>query len=146
MILAFFLGYALGCLNTGYYLIRLRRSQDIRTLGSGTAGATNAGRILGTWGFIVVFIVDFCKGVLAALLGRSLVWGDPGILAASIGVVAGHIWPAQLSFRGGKGVASALGAAPVMLILSCGSSVGIIGAIVIVLMVMFAHRNHVWAA
>lgn len=101
--------YALGCLNTGYYLVRWRTGQDLRTLGSGNAGARNAGRILGKWGFVLVFLGDALKGALALGLARWLgvpAWGES---AALIAVVAGHLWPLQLGGKGGKGVSTAMG-------------------------------------
>jgi glycerol-3-phosphate acyltransferase PlsY len=102
--------YFLGCVVTGYYLVRFRTGEDIRDLGSGSAGAKNAGRKLGTPGFAITFIGDFAKGIVAVLaagyLGLEL-WMK---LLAVLAVVAGHIWPVQLGFRGGKGIATALGA------------------------------------
>lgn len=103
------LGYALGVLNAAYYLVRGRRGCDIRDLGSGTAGATNAGRVLGRRGFLIVLTLDAAKGAVAVGLARWLS-GDPWvILAAQGGAVLGHIWPLQLGFRGGKGVATLVG-------------------------------------
>lgn len=108
------LSYLLGCINTGYYYARLTTGQDIRLSGSGSAVATNAGRLLGIKGFVVTFIGDALKGGLSVWIARNLtssVWiGD----AALIMVVVGHIWPIQLGWRGGKGGASALGALTIL--------------------------------
>jgi glycerol-3-phosphate acyltransferase PlsY len=102
--------YALGCFTTGYYLTRRRLDQDIRKLGSGSVGARNAGRVLGPSAFLITLIGDFAKGALAVWAARQFTQ-DAHILALSmLAVVAGHIWPAQLRFRGGKGVATSLGA------------------------------------
>ncbi len=110
-IAALLLAYLLGCFSTAYYLVRWRTGQDVRTLGSKNAGATNAWRVLGVWGFVVAFLGDVGKGVLALLLARTLTGGDPWAVAlAAPAVVAGHIWPVQLGFRGGEGFATALGA------------------------------------
>lgn len=103
-------GYALGCFTTGYYLVRWRTGQDIRELGSGSTGARNVGRTLGKVGFFLTVLGDFCKGAAAILLTRSIAGNETAVLWALIAVVAGHIWPAQLGFRGGKGVATCLGA------------------------------------
>ncbi len=102
-------GYGLGCLNTGYYLVRWRTGQDIRTLGSGNAGARNTGRILGRWGFVAALLGDVLKGLLPVAAARLVglpEWAWLGVLFAAL---AGHIWPWQLQGRGGKGAATALG-------------------------------------
>ena len=102
--------YALGCISTAYYIVRVLKGQDIRALGSGNAGGRNAGRVLGRGGFAAVVVLDALKGLAAVLLARWLgvpEWGMPAVLLA---VVAGHIWPVQLGFRGGKGIATTIGA------------------------------------
>lgn len=110
MILAVpFASYLLGCLCTGWFLVRLCLDKDIRTLGSGGVGARNVGRLLGTWGFAITLIGDAAKGALAVWLARHFT-DDPHMeVLAGGGVIAGHIWPVQLGFRGGKGLATALG-------------------------------------
>ena len=103
-------GYALGCIATGYYLVRLFARQDVRNEGSGNIGATNVGRVLGAWGFAVVLLLDLGKGALAVGLARHFIGGETAGLLAMSAVTAGHIWPVQLGFRGGKGVSASLGA------------------------------------
>jgi glycerol-3-phosphate acyltransferase PlsY len=100
--------YALGCLNTGYYLVRVRTGQDIRRLGSGSTGARNVGRALGSNGFVLTMVGDLAKGGVAVWLAFALTGGDRVALLALLAVVAGHVWPPQLGFRGGKGVATSL--------------------------------------
>ncbi len=102
--------YLLGCFATGYYLTRLRTGRDLRALGSGSTGGTNAGRLLGKTGFALTMAGDTLKGALA--VGYGVYAGlAPWMLAAvTLAVVAGHIFPIQLGFRGGKGLATALGA------------------------------------
>lgn len=102
--------YALGCFSTGYYLVRCIRGEDLRTLGSGTLGARNAGRILGWRGFVLTLLGDFGKGAFALWATRNFASDQWMWFAALVGVVAGHIWPIQLRFTGGKGVATSLGA------------------------------------
>lgn len=102
-------GYASGCLNAGYYLVRARRRLDLREHHSGNAGATNAGRVLGRGGFMAVLLLDAAKGALAAGIGDWLAGPVGGSVGAILAIV-GHIWPAQLAFRGGKGIATAIGA------------------------------------
>jgi acyl phosphate:glycerol-3-phosphate acyltransferase len=103
------ISYLLGCFSTAYYLVRWRTGQDIRTLGSGTAGARNVGRVLGKSGLVLIFVGDALKGTLAVLLAY---WADlppAGVSAALLAVVMGHLWPVQLGGRGGKGASTALG-------------------------------------
>lgn len=102
--------YVIGCFTTGYYLVRLRTGQDIRLTGSGSAGARNAGRILGKTGFVLTVLGDFAKGALAVWLARALGHDDVCAALAVPAVVAGHLWPAQLKFHGGKGITTSLGA------------------------------------
>lgn len=108
--LAALANYLLGCLTTGYYLVRSLKGVDIRTIDSGSVGARNVARVLGRTGFLLTTLGDGAKGFLA-------VWGtlhltcDPQLAAvALLAVVAGHIWPGQLRFHGGKGVATSMGA------------------------------------
>jgi glycerol-3-phosphate acyltransferase PlsY len=102
--------YLLGCFANGYYLVRARTGKDIREIGSGSTGARNVGRVLGKPGFVLTVFGDFGKGALAVWSARE--WTNNHHLAAlaMLAVVAGHLWPAQLRFRGGKGVSTSLGA------------------------------------
>jgi glycerol-3-phosphate acyltransferase PlsY len=102
--------YLLGCFATGYYLVRARTGKDIREIESGSTGARNVGRVLGKPGFVLTVFGDFGKGALA--VWGAWEWTNNHHLAAvaMLAVVAGQIWPAQLRFRGGKGVAASLGA------------------------------------
>lgn len=102
--------YVMGCFATGYYLVRALRGQDIRTLESGNVGARNVGRVLGRSGFLVTTLGDALKGALAIWAARAFFLDERITLMALLAVVAGHIWPAQLRCRGGKGVATSLGA------------------------------------
>ena len=106
--------YALGCLSTGYYLVRLRSGADVRSMGSGNIGARNVGRVLGKWGLATTLLGDTAKGAFpmaAALLLDMEPWA---VMAVLFAVVAGHLWPAQLGFRGGKGLATTMGAVLVL--------------------------------
>lgn len=109
--LATALGYLLGSIPTGYLLTRWVARQDLRAIGSGGTGATNAQRALGwRWG-IAVAVADVLKGVFAVLVAR---WLGAGALAeslAALAATAAHCWPVWLGFRGGKGVATGGGAA-----------------------------------
>jgi glycerol-3-phosphate acyltransferase PlsY len=102
--------YLLGCVQTGYYLVWSLTGQDLRRMGSGGTGARNAGRVLGRKGFALTLLGDTAKGALAMALAAWL-HASPWAAAASlVSVAAGHVWPAQLRFSGGRGVAVGLGA------------------------------------
>lgn len=104
--------YMVGCVNGGYYAVKLKSGGDIRALGSGNAGATNAGRLLGKRGFLLVMLFDAAKMLAALKVAALLFPGDPLLPALTMpAVLLGHIFPAQLRFRGGKGIASLVGAA-----------------------------------
>lgn len=104
------LAYLLGSLNGAYYMMKWKHGIDIRTTGSGNAGATNAGRAMGKQGFFWVLLFDIVKGMLAVVLVK---WSGQTEIIAGFSVVAavlGHIFPIQLRFKGGKGIAVSLGA------------------------------------
>jgi len=104
--------YLVGCLNGGYYAVKLKSGGDIRALGSGNAGATNAGRVLGKRAFLAVMLFDAVKMLAALKLAALLFPGNSLMPALTMpAVLLGHIFPAQLRFRGGKGIASLVGAA-----------------------------------
>jgi glycerol-3-phosphate acyltransferase PlsY len=116
VLLAYLLGSVVGSLVVG----RLRGGVDIRTQGSGNAGATNAVRTQG-WRFAIwVIVIDVAKGwIAAALLPRLAVPGLPPAPAAALlwlpaacafAAIVGHVFPAWHGFRGGKGVATLVGA------------------------------------
>lgn len=115
------LAYLLGSLSGSLLLGRLR-GVDIRALGSGNAGGTNALRTQGKGFGISVVLIDVLKGVLAAGLLPWLPFGMPlpAALAAWLGVacavaaVAGHVWPVWFGFRGGKGAATLVGTVAVL--------------------------------
>lgn len=101
--------YGLGCLTTGYYLVRIRTGRDLRELGSGSVGARNVGRFLGASGFVITLLGDFGKGMVAVWCALYLT-GDKQMAAiALLAATTGHIWPVQLGLRGGKGVMTVVG-------------------------------------
>ena len=103
--------YLVGCVNGGYYAVKFKSGEDIRKLGSGNAGATNAGRLMGKRGFLLVMLFDAFKMWAALKLAALLFPGSPVMPALTMpAVLLGHIFPAQLRFRGGKGIASLVGA------------------------------------
>lgn len=102
--------YFLGCFTAGYYWTRWRTGKDIRAMGSGNVGARNVGRVIGRSGFLITFLLDFAKGVLAVAGATYFKLGPEAMIATMFAVAAGHNWPVQLHFRGGKGIAVSLGA------------------------------------
>ena len=112
-------GYLLGSIPAGYLAGRWLHGVDIRTLGSGSTGATNVLRQFGKGPALVVFLVDVLKGTAAVLLAKALLEPLPGtaidwlsdswVVTAGLAALAGHIWPVWLGWRGGKAVATALG-------------------------------------
>ncbi|HHY85090.1 MAG TPA: glycerol-3-phosphate acyltransferase [Verrucomicrobia bacterium] len=105
----FLCAYILGCFASGYYLVRWLTGRDIREIGSGSVGARNVGRILGKTGFLSTVAFDLTKGILAVWAARQFTADDRLVVIAMIGVVIGHVWPVQLRFHGGKGMATSLG-------------------------------------
>lgn len=120
--------YLAGGVSPGYWLVRLRTGTDLRTQGSGATGATNAARLLGRGGFVLVLALDAAKGALACLLARVAGLDGGWEFAAAAAVVAGHVWPLQLGFRGGRGLGPLLGAWLVLAPLAIGACLVIAGA------------------
>ena len=100
--------YLIGNFSSAYILGKIFKKTDIRTYGSGNAGATNALRVFGKKVGILAFILDVLKGILAIYIG-GWIMGDKGKLIAAVFVVLGHDWPIFLKFKGGKGIATSLG-------------------------------------
>ncbi len=103
--------YLIGSISTGYLIVKAKTNQDIRTVGSGSTGATNVKRVLGKKWFFIVLLLDALKGATPVLLAKYLTTDPYGINAvlASIFVIVGHSKPIFLQFKGGKSVASGVG-------------------------------------
>lgn len=108
-IIALLIAYALGNISSATILGKLIVGKDIRTLGSGNPGTTNALRVFGPKIGALTFVLDFFKGILAVWLGSKIA-GNSGANLALFAVVIGHIWPLAFGFKGGKGIATAAGA------------------------------------
>ncbi|MEG2144310.1 MAG: glycerol-3-phosphate 1-O-acyltransferase PlsY [Oscillospiraceae bacterium] len=110
-------GYLLGSVNFAVIISRIK-GRDVRKLGSGNAGSTNMLRNFGVKYAALTFIGDFLKGSTAVYLVGFLLNGDDiAIIArgvAAIFVVIGHMKPLYFGFKGGKGVATALGALAIL--------------------------------
>ena len=107
IVLAAAIGYLLGSIPFGLLLTRLAGYGDVRQIGSGNIGATNVLRTGSKGLAALTLLLDLAKGAAAALIGAQ--WGVEAMLAAAAAVIAGHIFPVWLGFRGGKGLATALG-------------------------------------
>lgn len=109
------LAYLLGSIPFGYLLVRIFRHEDIRKTGSGNIGATNVARSGAKGLGILTLILDALKGFLAVIIAQRIAepYGFPQAYdiaaAAALAAVLGHCFPVWLGFRGGKGVATALG-------------------------------------
>lgn len=109
ILLIILLSYVIGCFTTGYYLVHILTGKDISKMHSGNVGSRNAGRVLGAKGFLITFVGDFGKGLLVVWLASQFSSESWILLAALIAVTTGHIWPIQLHFNGGKGLATYAG-------------------------------------
>jgi len=101
------LGYLLGSIPFGLLVARLAGLGDIRQIGSGNIGATNVLRTGSRSAAALTLMLDLAKGVVAVVIAAG--WGEDAMLLAAGGAIIGHMFPVWLGFRGGKGVATALG-------------------------------------
>lgn len=106
--------YAAGSIPFAWIVTKLVRGVDVRTIGSGNVGATNASRVLGRKWFLVVFVLDAAKGAVPVLILAPLagLTGDAATRVAmgcGLASILGHVFPVFLGFRGGKGVATGSG-------------------------------------
>jgi glycerol-3-phosphate acyltransferase PlsY len=109
-VLAVLGAYLVGAVPFGWILGRWAGGVDVRRFGSGNIGATNVGRSLGVWAGVLTLALDVGKGA-GAVWGARLLSGQWGTATiAGLAAIAGHVFPVYLRFRGGKGVATGLGA------------------------------------
>jgi glycerol-3-phosphate acyltransferase PlsY len=127
------LAYLLGSIPFGYLLVKIFRKQDIRATGSGNIGATNVARSGAKGLGIATLLLDLGKAYLAVRIAQHLAPGNHDLaVAAAVAAVLGHVYPLWLGFRGGKGVACALG---VFLALAWPCGVAIFAVFLIVLLI-----------
>ena len=108
-LLILLLGYLFGSFPSGYLAGRIAKGIDIRSLGSGSTGATNVLRHIGKRAAITVFLIDVFKGFLSILLAKYFLLNDSWQVAIGLSTLIGHIWPVWLNWKGGKAVATGLG-------------------------------------
>jgi glycerol-3-phosphate acyltransferase PlsY len=110
-LLALIIAYLLGGVPFGYLLVRLTTGKDVRAEGSGNIGATNVLRTTGRGAGVATLILDIAKGFAAIWIADKLTDGSEfWMSAAALAVMAGHAYPVFLKFKGGKAVASFIGA------------------------------------
>jgi acyl phosphate:glycerol-3-phosphate acyltransferase len=107
--------YLLGSISFSILVVRILRRLDVRSVGSGNAGATNVMRAAGKGAAVAVLFLDIGKGVAAVAVPRSLEAPSAVVGAAAAAVVLGHVFPIFFGFRGGKGVATSAGALGTMI-------------------------------
>ena len=140
ILLTVLISYLLGSIPFGYLLVRAFRGSDIRQSGSGNIGATNVARTSPALG-IATLVLDALKGFLAVAVARYWIAPHGTIAAVVLGAIAalfaiaGHIFPVWLKFRGGKGVATALGAFLRLCPLAVGAAI-----IIFVIVVLISRR------
>jgi len=109
-VLGLLAAYLIGAIPVGFLVARAAGGTDIRRSGSGNIGATNVLRTLGRGPAVLTLVGDIVKGYLAVTAARAIgteVWSAAG---GAVAAVVGNCWPLFLAFRGGKGVATGLGA------------------------------------
>jgi len=125
------IAYLLGAIPFGFLLVKWKTGADVRAAGSGNIGATNVLRTTGRAAGIATLLLDILKGYLAVWIAGRLTHSDPlWMSVAALAVMAGHAYPVFLKFKGGKAVASFVGAflclTPVALLASLGVFVGVV--------------------
>ena len=133
LIVILMIGYLIGSVNLSIILSKLMGKGDIREHGSGNAGTTNTLRVLGKGPAVLVLMFDICKAVIAILIAKGIfaisgvemynTWSENGVTAlsfnivyelgilfAAFGAILGHNFPIYYGFKGGKGIATSLGA------------------------------------
>ena len=129
-IVALVSAYLIGSISFAIVLVRVFRGVDVRREGSGNAGATNVLRTSGKSLAIGTALLDVGKGVVAVLLMQSLTYDPRWLGAAAVAAVLGHVFPVWFGFRGGKGVATAIGGFFVLSPLAVLTVVGVFVAVV----------------
>ena len=111
LILVLVAAYLIGGIPFGYLLVKLKSGEDVRGMGSGNIGATNVLRTTGRSLGIATLLLDIAKGAFAVWMADRLLAGSvDGMALTALAVMAGHAYPVFLKFRGGKAVASFVGA------------------------------------
>ena len=108
-VLPILFGYGVGSLPLGYLVASRAKGIDLRRVGRGNVGATNAYRTAGLAAAVIVILVDVAKGASSVFFAARFATGAVDPVAAGIAAIIGHVYPVWLRFHGGKGVATACG-------------------------------------
>ena len=122
--------YVLGSIPVAWLVVRRLKHLDVRRIGSGNVGATNALRATSPAIGLLVALADAGKGALAIWVARRAHASDTAVALAAVAAVAGHVAPVWLKFRGGKGVATASGAFAVLAPLAAGIALAVFVVVV----------------
>jgi glycerol-3-phosphate acyltransferase PlsY len=115
-LLSILLAYLIGSISVSTLLVRVVKRVDIRSYGSGNAGATNTLRLLGWKYGILVLLLDALKGAVSVYVAYAFTHHSlPVEYVAGLAVIVGHNWPIFFGFRGGKGIATTIGVFLVLL-------------------------------
>lgn len=126
------LGYLAGSIPFGVLVTRWARGVDVRTEGSGNIGATNVARVAGKKLGVLVLALDAVKGALPVVLALRMMPDSPRVhVAVGVAAFLGHCFPVWLKFRGGKGVATALGVLLVLVPLAGLVGAGVYGLVLV---------------
>ena len=107
------ISYLIGSFSSAFFLGKAIKKIDIRVHGSGNSGTTNAIRVMGFRMGVLTFLIDFAKGAIAVLIGFYSEGYNGGLLGG-ICAVLGHDYPIYIRFKGGKGVATSIGALAIL--------------------------------
>ena len=131
--LTIIVAYLIGSIPTGYLIVKSKTGDDIRTIGSGSTGATNVKRVLGKKWFFTVLLLDAFKGALPVILAKFFVTAGAHLglapVLAAVAVIIGHSKSCFLNFKGGKSVASGVGTI-LALNLAVGAIIAVVWAII----------------
>lgn len=112
--IAIIAAYLIGSVSFSYLVAKKIAGIDIRKHGSGNAGATNTLRVVGKGAALLVFALDIVKAMLAIAIGYFLTQDATVMYGCGFAAIIGHNWPIFFQFRGGKGVATTIGATALM--------------------------------
>lgn len=127
-------GYIFGCLQWSYILGKLIKKKDIRSLGVGNAGASNAVTVFGWKMGVLVGILDITKAIISIIIIRYIIKSSDmfSLYLNGTSVILGHNYPFFMGFKGGKGTASTVG-----MLFAINLKLGLIGLLVILSITLF---------